>query len=212
MSGANVWWQSTEMQGQPFVSLDTNLIHYSSQMQLSRPARPCVAASSEVGQSFQSSSTHLQRCCPLTQRSVWDKKGHLWSVRWTPVPTCWLYQRSSCPDLLSGACSSPWEHRLRLDRSTEVSYASVCEHSHDVLHTLGLDEDSDGMELSQLESFDGVSWDIQDTVFTLNKRTRMWLQLHHDWVRNKRGLVQHLAICGILSFWLGPTALKWRAQ
>lgn len=51
----------------------------------------------------------------------------------------------------------PGEHWFRLDLSSKMPFAAVCKHSHDVLHTLGLNEDGDGMELSQLESFDGIS-------------------------------------------------------
>lgn len=42
--------------------------------------------------------------------------------------------------------------------------------SHDVLHRFGFDEDGDGVELSQLESLDGVTWHVQDAVFALKQR------------------------------------------
>lgn len=53
-----------------------------------------------------------------------------------------------------------------------LTCALLCAHSHDVLHTLGLDEDGDGVQLSQLESLDGVSGHVQDAVFALHTRGR----------------------------------------
>lgn len=53
--------------------------------------------------------------------------------------------------------------------------ALLCAHSHDVVHALGLDEDGDGVQLSQLESFDGVAGHVQDAVFALDRsRTTPW--------------------------------------
>lgn len=112
---------------------------------------------------------------PEEKSVVWVH--HLWSAQWTPAPTWWLCQRFSCPAPPSGACSSPCRNKqcfkvhVSLKKSSEER-GSFCKHSHDVLHWFGFDEDSDGMKLSQLESLDGVSRNVQYTVFTLSDNTR----------------------------------------
>lgn len=59
--------------------------------------------------------------------------------------------------------------------------------SHDVLHRLGFDEDGDGMKLSQLQSLDGVSRHVQDTVFTLRtaEEEELWIRGRSSCVPNK---------------------------
>ena len=56
----------------------------------------------------------------------------------------------------------------------------MVDHLHDVLHSLGLDEDSDGMKMSQLQPLDGVPRHVQNTVFPLETPSQQLTWRHEQ--------------------------------
>lgn len=94
---------------------------------------------------------------------------------------------TQAPSVTAPRCRSPFELPLGLTPAQPITWflasspgpspswqgPSLSRYSHERLDGLGLDENSDGVQLCLLQPLDGVAGDIQDAVLALKERKRI---------------------------------------